>query len=262
MKTRCPHCRTKFNTPDEHEGKKIKCTKCGQPFVIAPFAEGPAVEVCTSCGRQIGELEQACVWHGVIVCKQCDQKLRKSAEISRTRMAKEEGRAVEEQVDVTLHIPERGEGIQWLPFRKASKVTFILALTLIFLAIFLFFQDRSYLRIYGSRFEIVTTTGPQSIEDWLTMFAYVGPSLFLMVRSFRPGLSFWRGLLTWLGGCLVSAGVWTFLIVLITGIRKTWSTPIGFPSWVAVMTAVTLFLMFMPGVILLRCGFRPKKGFA
>lgn len=79
MKTQCPHCHTKFNAPDEHEGKKAKCPKCKQPFVIAPFQEAPTEQVCTSCRRKIGEADKIYVVDGQILCGACHRKLQTAA---------------------------------------------------------------------------------------------------------------------------------------------------------------------------------------
>lgn len=34
METQCPHCKAKFNAPDEYIGKQAKCPKCKQAFII------------------------------------------------------------------------------------------------------------------------------------------------------------------------------------------------------------------------------------
>ena len=34
MKTQCLHCKKLFNAPDEYNGKKGKCPKCKQSFII------------------------------------------------------------------------------------------------------------------------------------------------------------------------------------------------------------------------------------
>jgi len=36
MKIQCPHCKAKFNTPDEYRGKKVKCPKCKEQFEVVP----------------------------------------------------------------------------------------------------------------------------------------------------------------------------------------------------------------------------------
>lgn len=77
MKTQCPHCYAKFNSRDEHKGKKVKCPKCNQAFVIGPLAKVTRAESCSRCGREIGEFEQAHVFDGKIICAECNQKLRK-----------------------------------------------------------------------------------------------------------------------------------------------------------------------------------------
>lgn len=87
MKTQCPHCQARFKVPDENKGKKAKCPKCNKPFVIARFVESTVVEGCTSCGRKIGKLEQTCVFDGRVVCKQCDETLRKGSNEADTKRA-------------------------------------------------------------------------------------------------------------------------------------------------------------------------------
>jgi predicted Zn finger-like uncharacterized protein len=37
MKTQCPHCKAKFKARDESVGKKVKCPKCKQFFIINPI---------------------------------------------------------------------------------------------------------------------------------------------------------------------------------------------------------------------------------
>jgi predicted Zn finger-like uncharacterized protein len=76
MKTQCPHCQAKFKAPDGATGKKVNCPKCNQPFVISPLIKDNKVEVCSNCGKEIGRLQQACVFGDKIVCAECDKKLR------------------------------------------------------------------------------------------------------------------------------------------------------------------------------------------
>jgi predicted Zn finger-like uncharacterized protein len=38
MKTQCPHCKAGFNVPDTYSGKKAKCPKCQQGFVVSPYS--------------------------------------------------------------------------------------------------------------------------------------------------------------------------------------------------------------------------------
>jgi predicted Zn finger-like uncharacterized protein len=87
IKIQCPHCQARFKVPHEHKGKKTKCPKCTQPFVIARFVESTAVEGCTSCGRKIGKAEQAYVSDGRVVCKQCDETLRQGSIEADTKSA-------------------------------------------------------------------------------------------------------------------------------------------------------------------------------
>ena len=87
MKIQCPHCKIKLKACDESLGKKAKCPKCGQPFVIESFVETPAEahtkstedakkedEICSNCGAIIGSQEQAYVYKDNITCKLCYEK--------------------------------------------------------------------------------------------------------------------------------------------------------------------------------------------
>lgn len=86
MKTQCPHCQAKLKAPDGATGKKVNCPKCNQPFVISPLIiKDNIVEACSNCSKEIGELEQACVFNGKIVCAECDKKLRSDLVIEKVQ---------------------------------------------------------------------------------------------------------------------------------------------------------------------------------
>jgi predicted Zn finger-like uncharacterized protein len=85
MKAQCPHCQARFRVPDEYDRRKAECPKCNKPFVIARFVESTPVQECTSCGREIAKLEQACIFEGRVVCKQCDETLRKGSNEANTK---------------------------------------------------------------------------------------------------------------------------------------------------------------------------------
>lgn len=84
MKTQCPHCKAKFNVPDEYKGKKVKCLKCQESFICVEFetttipattpkAPIEVTEKCKNCGRNIGELEKTYILNGNVVCTQCNE---------------------------------------------------------------------------------------------------------------------------------------------------------------------------------------------
>lgn len=109
MKTQCPHCKAGFEVPESYVGKRAKCAKCQQAFLVSwcasptnnpqvsPVTSGingdyskrerahtssngasttnPKLEVCTNCGAKIGMLEQAHLYQGNVVCSECNQKL-------------------------------------------------------------------------------------------------------------------------------------------------------------------------------------------
>jgi predicted Zn finger-like uncharacterized protein len=86
MKTQCPHCQAKLKASDGVTGKKVNCPKCNQPFVIYPLIiKDNIVEICSTCGEEIGKLEQPCVFKGEIVCAECDKKLRSDLVIEKVQ---------------------------------------------------------------------------------------------------------------------------------------------------------------------------------
>ena len=88
MITKCPHCNAKFKVREEYKGRKTKCSKCQQPFVIGESiteSKGPAPKketvqdtpkLCARCGRMIGQLESCYPFKGVVACTECYNKLR------------------------------------------------------------------------------------------------------------------------------------------------------------------------------------------
>ena len=74
MRTQCPHCKTVFKTREEHEGKKTKCPKCKQPFVVVPFAEPTETEEACKNERKVEGKRQIfnrrqsnIIWIGIAV---------------------------------------------------------------------------------------------------------------------------------------------------------------------------------------------------
>lgn len=76
MKTQCPHCKARFNAPDQAAGKSAKCPKCHQQFTIKPFDQALPQELCTSCKATIGPQEQAYIYKGNVVCEKCYNKFK------------------------------------------------------------------------------------------------------------------------------------------------------------------------------------------
>jgi predicted Zn finger-like uncharacterized protein len=106
MKTQCPHCQTKFKTSDGVTGKKINCPKCNQPFVISPLIKDNKVEVCSTCGKEIGKLQQACVFSEKIVCAECDKKLR-GTQVATTQTSSQTERRESELAKEKTHATRR-----------------------------------------------------------------------------------------------------------------------------------------------------------
>lgn len=97
MKVQCPNCQAKFNAPDEHKGKKAKCPKCNQLFVLA------ALDVCVRCGQVIGKAEKAYVVDSGLVCAVCDQKLAEKKTVPEPVAA---GHAEEDEVKESQSRPD------------------------------------------------------------------------------------------------------------------------------------------------------------
>lgn len=197
----------------------------------------------------IGKLEQACIFDGQIVCSDCDQKLRKGSKDS-----------ILKELPVAREFAKSGRVIDQKS-RKGGTVAIIVALILIFIVFYAFCRPRyvPVMQFDGSRYvgyKYITVNGLQSTTDWLSMFAFIGPSLLLIARSFVPRLGLWRGVLTWVGGLMVSLAVCTFLIALIVGIHATGAIPTVSSTWIGLMMAMALFLI--PGIIMLKFGFSPK----
>jgi len=76
MKAQCPTCRARFNAPDQAVGRKVKCPKCNQPFVICTLAQNSTQETCSSCKTVISQHQQAYVYKSNIVCERCYNNLK------------------------------------------------------------------------------------------------------------------------------------------------------------------------------------------
>ena len=58
IRTQCPHCEAKFRTKRENEGKRAKCRKCGDAFVIESLTEILPILVPRESEGQTGD--QSC----------------------------------------------------------------------------------------------------------------------------------------------------------------------------------------------------------
>ena len=58
MKTQCPSCKTISNVSDEHKGKKAKCKKCQQVFVINPIDEETTGNLCEKKENNIAKPQE------------------------------------------------------------------------------------------------------------------------------------------------------------------------------------------------------------
>jgi predicted Zn finger-like uncharacterized protein len=223
MRTQCPHCKAKFSTPQESEGKKIKCPKCSELFVIEKLIETSCVEVCTHCGNVIGRLEQACVFEGDIVCTKCDNKLRNIESIQSPQT---------EPLQATLEKTKNTNK------SNVSIAGIILSFILFFLA-FLNTQDRP-----------ANTVNPDVDSLLKTIpFIWCATGLIMFIRSFLPGLGFLKVVLTVVGSFLVFGTGALFVVLL---------SKHGLPS--NLCGVIGGLLPGFIGGIMVAYGFKPKKG--
>lgn len=238
MKTKCPNCKAKFNSPDEGEGKEVKCPKCAVPFVITPLAEKVTVtvEVCTSCGKRIGKLEQACLFEGNIVCAQCDSKLRL-----------ESNEPIEQVVnlsDATFEQLRKGN-IQ--ATAEVSIGGIIVAVIFVFIAFLPMINDAMVppdrsTRMYNPEIE--------KFSNISIFLICLGVAITLFIRSLLGRFGFWRGVLTVLGSYIA------FAVITLAGFMLIKH---GMPSDYSVLVGMLIWLL--PAAILLKYGFKPKRGF-
>jgi predicted Zn finger-like uncharacterized protein len=51
VKVACPNCKALYKLPDESQGKKVKCAKCGEKFIATPAERKPEDEAITARPR-------------------------------------------------------------------------------------------------------------------------------------------------------------------------------------------------------------------
>jgi len=231
MKTQCPHCNAKFTAPDGSVGKKVKCPRCGQLFVIAILAEIPRMETCTKCGRPIGQSEQACVFNGGIVCQECDESLRKGT--------------VTNEMTGASQIVNSVRKSRFLPFRKASKVGLVLSIIILFFTVRNIVEGpRKETKLEFTEDKVLTVQYTHHHEYWSINIVGIVFSVCLCVRSFLPGLGFWRGVLTYVGVAVILMIPLNFIFIGI---------PLGFGLF-----SMNIGFMALGG-IMLYYGFKQKK---
>ncbi len=236
MRTQCPHCKAEFNSPDEGEGKEVKCPKCAEPFVIAPLAEKLTVEVCTSCGKRIGKLEQACLFEGNIVCAQCDSKLRLKPNGPTEQEVNLSGATLEQIQKGNLKAPV-----------EVSIGGMIVAAIFVFIA-FLPLINKSMepsgrsTQMYDPEIE--------KFGDLSTFLTCIGVAITLFIRSLLGRFEFWRGVLIVFGSFIAFATITLLAFMLIKhGMPSDYSGLVG------------MLILLLPAAILLKYGFKAKRRF-
>lgn len=124
MVTKCPNCDGRFKVSHEYKGRKTRCPRCHQQFTIEQYVrksegtedrsrEGTKVmEQCRKCGRAIGHLEQAHVFEGQVICRECDAILRSE----KTRTACQAVPA-----PLSAAHPQQGLPVYTFPWQKGTK---------------------------------------------------------------------------------------------------------------------------------------------
>ncbi|MBN2271506.1 MAG: zinc-ribbon domain-containing protein [Sedimentisphaerales bacterium] len=270
MRTQCSHCQSMFKVPEEHKGNKVKCPKCGQLFVIRPFVEKAPLEVCSSCGRNIGKLDHPCVFEGEVVCTECDEKFREVRRVS---------------PDAELPPSKSPEQVckpEWLPLSQASKAGIIVASIVILSGIGMLFyksevphapaqkmreisipagapilDNQGNIVGFGKERKVMIPEGPFDpppdpetvrFRRLVGIGAILGIGICILLRSFLSGLGAVRLLLTILGGLIVG---FSFGQIFAAVVCWGWSINPG--------ALAGSLICSLPGAVLLKYGFRPKK---
>jgi predicted Zn finger-like uncharacterized protein len=231
MKTQCPHCQTKFNAPDEHKGKKVKCPKCSELFFITQVFERASVDNCAACGRAISGSEQPCVFKGKIVCEKCDEKLRKGLSSVGSK---------------EVHRPPKGT--EQVTGEESSGISIAgLVFGIIWFVFVVFVTVQMGLRLqedHQQRVPFLFVLSPS--------LPLLVPAICFICRSFFAGLGLWRAVLTCFAGFLLGCGAHCFLWT----IPYVYYKKITLPGFLLMAVLFAVFVFF--GIILLRIGFRPK----
>lgn len=223
MRTQCPHCKAKFKARDESVGKKAKCPKCGQSFTMTMLTEGRI------------------------------QKL-----------------LVDDKGSTDKRTSEVAKQTGWLSFKEASRVGIIISIVGMFIVInccIIWVAKETKTRKltipasykfdnrgipYEDREKQAVWVKPQlSMSSMWALLLPLGPAvgaiLSLLLRSFRPRLVIWRGILTILGGSMVGSAVITisFHFIELGSISLRW--------------LLIQILILLLGFMLLRIGFRAKE---
>ncbi len=53
MEITCPHCQTKLKGSEDHQGKKVRCPKCKQVFVVRPMRDSTRRPLCMGAGNDV-----------------------------------------------------------------------------------------------------------------------------------------------------------------------------------------------------------------
>ena len=200
MRTRCPHCKAIFEVQDKYVSKNVKCPKCGEPFVIVPLTESPPATICTNCRQIIPSKGQTCFFESQVVCPECDKTLR----------------------------IELSESMQpsWVSWKQANVAG--IGVGVFFLAVVIFAlatadpkpilkkvpPSSSYTINPELHDAINAGQHAADMDRWRTMnvwtpLIFFGVSILLIVRSFRVGMSFFRGLLVFFGAALSGTTIMT-----------------------------------------------------
>ena len=237
METQCPNCQARFKADDKYQGKKVNCPKCSRSFVIVAVMQGPVVESCTRCGKKIGRIEQACILNGKILCKGCDQILRKVSK----------GVDSGDMRTVKPEYASSRQKLRWLPLGEANKVGIAISVLFLLSGIYTISQGprkETGIRSMTIEGKLASVTYVHTLEYQLEASLWIAVGLCLLVRSFLSGLGLARGVIAAFGAYLS-----TLPLVLIIGLGLPKAPGVEFME----------FSFWVLGIAVLIFGFRPDK---
>jgi predicted Zn finger-like uncharacterized protein len=293
METRCPQCQAKFNISAENKGEKVKCPKCEEVFVVEEVVE-QGLDVCSGCGSKIGSLEekrhidgkvfclgcegqieetkkqaafskqgqssqvsieickqcgrelerskQAYVFEGMIVCGDCNKKLRSGEERIRDSKTVKAIEYVKSQEDSENKIS------------KAGIIISLVIFGLITMSIITGYIVKGQIQRPSSDIRFNYESLMMRHIDLFELIISMGACGCLVLRSFRPKLTFGRGIATFFGGFWVISILTAIITIFIEhGMPSNYSGPAG--------VLLGMLLAGYPGVLLLRFGFSTKGKF-
>jgi predicted Zn finger-like uncharacterized protein len=195
MKTKCPHCNTQFKTIDEYVSKKAKCPKCNQTFIIIAFNENETISSMINAA---------------------EAQSKDSNPSPDKRQANHDTMRKREDLGGELNTAK--QKTKWLPSNQANKMGIaisaaIMIIGIVWVGIWALSEIETKTETfspYSNTQEPITVTWTHwpNLYSILTLLAFIiSPAVCLMLRSFRPKMVLWRGILTLFGGLLIGLAI-------------------------------------------------------